>query len=158
MRAAASRPLYIIGTHETWSHLAELVHLDGECLDRRRRPRVRAVGVVEAELVWVHSSEHIVCRPLALAPVLPRRRLELEVLLRQPQEKRELLGRAESAAGFSGGGSLVSGVSARPRGGFASKARVLQALQAKTKCPLSALTVPSRNTTCSGRTGTILSD
>ena len=47
---------------------------------------------------------------------------------------------------------------ARPSGGSASKARLFQALQAKTKCPLSALTVPSRNTTCSGRTGTILSD
>ena len=97
---------------------AELVHLDGELLDRRRRPRVRAVGVVERELVRVHSSKHVVRRSLALAPVLARRRLELEVLLRQPREERELLGRAESAAGFSGGGSLVGSVSARCGGGW----------------------------------------
>ena len=54
--------------------------------------------------------------------------------------------------------TLASAGSRRPRCGSASKARLFQALQAKTKCPLSALTVPSRNTTCSGRTGTILSD
>ena len=109
MRAAASRPLYISAptlTRPSGSHLAQLVHLDGELLDRRRRPRVRAVGVVEPELVRVHSSEHVVRRPLTLAPVLPRRSLELEVLLRQPQEEREFLRRAESAAGFSGGGRL----------------------------------------------------
>ena len=108
--------------------LAQLVHLDGECLDRRRRPRVRAVRVVEPEFIRMHSSEHVVRRPLALAAILARRRLELEVLLRQPQEEREFLGRAKSAAGLSGGGRLVSSVSARlaEAGGDASARRDLQ--------------------------------
>ena len=57
-RGRISATLY----HRQWSHLAELVHLDGECLDRRRRPRVRAVGVVEAEFVWMDSSEHCAAR------------------------------------------------------------------------------------------------